>query len=230
MAGGAVAVLTGDIVRSSLLTGGERDQLLELLSGLPDSLASAFLGSGPYRIDVFRGDSWQLLVPQAALAPRVGLYFRARLRADFEDLRLDSRVGLGIGPADVPADSDLGSADGPAFRLSGQALEALGEGSGMRLEFPSEIDSLLVDSFNVLLRLVDLQIERWTPKQAFAVARALTGLTQQRIAERWPGAPISQQAVAQHLDRAGWHGVERAVEFLERAIGTDLPPEEGVPS
>jgi hypothetical protein len=219
---GPLAVLTGDVVRSSILSAAGREELLEILVGLPESLPLAFPGTGSYRVDVFRGDSWQLLVPEAELGPRIGVYLRARLRAAFGEQRMDTRVGLGIGLADLSGLPDLGRADGPAFRLSGQALEGLGERSGMRLALPARVHPLFAEGFNALLGLVDVQLSRWTTKQAYAVAHALANKTQQKIADGWPGGPITQQAVGQHLDRAGFQGLDQALAYLEKALPTLL--------
>jgi hypothetical protein len=46
----------------------------------------------------------------------------------------------------------------------------------------------------------------------------LKGWTQEKIAKEWSPTGISQQAVAQHLERAKWFAVERAVKCFERCI------------
>lgn len=213
-----VAILTGDIVRSTDLAADERRQLHGLLLGMPKELAREFQRDGPYMVDVFRGDSWQLLVSEATEALRIGLYLRARLRSALLSRKTDTRLGIGIGTADLQGISELGQADGPAFRQSSQALEAVGQGQGMAIELPTWVDESLAAGLAVQLDLLDLPASHWTQKQAEAVARALAGWTQERIGHEWSEGAISQQAVGQHLERAGWGKVERAVDYFEETV------------
>ena len=70
------------------------------------------------------------------------------------------------------------------------------------------------------MQLIDVLALDWTVRQAQAVAGALWGWTQERIGESWPQGAISQQAVGQHLDRAGWGGVESALQFFEQTLAS----------
>ena len=208
-----VAVLTGDIVRSSKLSGKDRPRLHSAISTAADDLRRHFNAAIPYDIDVFRGDSWQLLVSDPRQALRVALYFRARLRSQFDDAKVDTRIAIGIGGVDFLPESGVSTGDGDAFRRSGWAFEELGRSS--RMAFSAAENARCID---VVVRLVDHPATYWTARQAYAVSQALFGHTQEEIAESWVDRPITQQAVAQHLARAGWHAVDTAVSFFEEFI------------
>ena len=212
--GRRVAVLTGDIVRSSKLTSQSRSDLHSAIAETSDSIKSQFGDAIPYAVDVFRGDSWQLLVSDAGLALRVALFFRAFLRSRFEDVRIDTRISIGVGGVDFLPESGVSTGDGEAFRRSGWAFEELGR--SFRMTYSSEDASARY--LDVIVRLVDHPATFWTSRQAYAVSQALLGHTQEVIAEQWVDRPITQQAVAQHLARAGWHAVDTAVSFFEEDV------------
>lgn len=214
-----VAVLTGDVVRSSKWSGSERALLHDAISTVSAEIQQYFSPSIPYEIDLFRGDSWQLLVSEPGQALRVALFFRARLRSRLDAAKVDSRIAIGVGSVDFLPESGVSTGDGDAFRRSGWAFEELGR--SFRMAFSAEGET--ARCLNVVVRLVDHPAAFWTPRQAYAISQALLGLTQEQIAESWVDRPITQQAVAQHLARAGWHAVDTAVTFFEESITGATP-------
>jgi len=109
----------------------------------------------------------------------------------------------------------LAVGDGEAFRRSGQALERLPRGARMGLALPADIEA---QDLRVILDLIDIQARRWSDRQALAVAGALLGWTQTQIAQGLFEPPISQQAVAQHLSRAGWRAIWKAIAYFESRL------------
>jgi hypothetical protein len=71
-------------------------------------------------------------------------------------------------------------------------------------------------TFDTIVRLIDAIATRWTDKQALAISGALRGMKQEEIAEKLWEKRITQQAVAQHLSRAGWDAVEKGIEYFEK--------------
>ena len=209
------AVLTGDVIGSSRLGDRARRRLHEALHFAGRNLRARFGEVVPYPLAVFRGDSWQLLVVPPARALRVGLYFRVSLRARMEAREIDTRFAIGIGAIDFIPGADLSGGDGEAFRRSGQALERLPRGARMGLALPADIEA---QDLRVILDLIDIQARRWSHRQALAVAGALLGWTQTQIAQGLFEPPISQQAVAQHLSRAGWRAIWKAIAYFESRL------------
>lgn len=50
----------------------------------------------PYPVDVFRGDSWQLLINDPEKFFEIALYFRSLLKAKSEESNIDTRVSIGV--------------------------------------------------------------------------------------------------------------------------------------
>jgi hypothetical protein len=108
--------------------------------------------------------------------------------------------------------------DGEAFRLSGEALDSMPRTTRMRFRGPSAIGESSSRSIDVCVQLIDTLATRWTGRQALAVCGALLGLTQERIARTWFRERVTQQAVAQHLDHAGWNAIQSALLHFESSV------------
>ena len=78
-----VAVLTGDIVDSSGLQRVDQRPVSVLIENASQRLNHNFQSAIHSQMDIFRGDSWQLIVLDPAFAFRIGLFFRAVLRAEY---------------------------------------------------------------------------------------------------------------------------------------------------
>lgn len=212
--GHAYAVLTGDIVASRTLPPATRRQLPKVMQRCSATIARQFAAAGPVGIDLYRGDGWQLLLQQPAAALRVATLIRATLRMSLDRGAADTRVSIGVGGIDFLPGDEVSHGDGPAYRLSGAGLEELDRRCRMLVQIVDRSDPLLA----ALIATTDALITAWTPSQARAVVGALSGHTQGHIAEQWKPAPISQQAVAQHLERARWYAVDPALRAFEETL------------
>ncbi len=208
------AVVTGDIVDSSKLSVEERQRLHRNMKDGSKVLRKVFKESIPLDVDVFRGDSWQLLVADPAVSLRIGLFYRAFLRAAAAASKIDTRMAIAIGTVDFVPDDRVSGGDGQAYRYSGKALEEMTKASNMCFRFPErEIE----ESLDVLVHLLDVLAMNWSDKQALAITGALQGLKQEEIGSLWKPA-ITQQSVNRHLQRAGWFPVEKAIGFFEKQL------------
>ena len=216
---GLVVVLTGDIIGSSRLSSHDRKHLMEVMKVAASDVFRAFNDCVPMEADIFRGDSWQLIVSRPAKAMEVALYFRCFIRSGMGPLRMDTRLSMAIGHVDIMPEDRVSQGDGEAYRLSGRALETLKGHQRMAFSFPSTMKGEGLRGIRALVFLIDALFVKWTPRQAEAVKWALRGFNQEETAIRWPGGPVSQQAVAQHLTKAGWHNLSRALGYVREVLG-----------
>jgi hypothetical protein len=205
-------VLTGDIVSSSRINSERGDRVLGEILAVNAKVKAHFPSAVHADIDVFRGDSWQLVARDPLSALRIAILFRALLRSSAD---MDSRVVIGYGKVDYLPEKDVSTGTGEAYTISGMGLKKLIKPVRMKLRFPPGLVSELTMSLDFISGLIDLQVQRWTQKQAEAVAGALVGLTQQQIADSWVEEPVSQQAISQHLDSAGWYQIKSSLHFVE---------------
>ncbi|MBN1142720.1 MAG: hypothetical protein JXB25_13140 [Deltaproteobacteria bacterium] len=210
------AALTGDVIKSSRLDPGARRKLSETLLASGEELRKSFPGLVVDGINLFRGDSVQFLIDDPSKALRAALFFRAALKASGTGPRTDMRLAIGVGTIDFMPESARGGADGEAYRLSGPALDSMGTKQTLCLALPRTLAPLPHPgtALKATVVLTGVLAQRWTAKQALAVKGALCGQTQEEICQSWP-TPVTRQAVAKHLDAAGWFGVEQALAVFE---------------
>ena len=204
-----LAVLTGDVIKSSRLAPGALDAVMAALASGAASM-SGWPGAVPARFTRFRGDGWQCLAPSPAQALRAALFLRAHVRALKFDA--DTRVAVGLGPGDPPESGDLAAAGGSAFEVSGRGLDAMGRAQQFTIGWSSPPPaSALVGA---VFALADEISRLWTPPQAEVLMETLSpGETAQRELADKRG--VSQQAIAQRLSAGGDWAIRRALSALE---------------
>jgi hypothetical protein len=209
------AVITGDFIDSSRLAPKDWDRLHMVMKESSRLLRDSFGEIVPLEVDIFRGDSWQMLVLDPAKALRLSLFYRATIRAKMAHPNLDTRMAIAVGNIDSIPQTRVSEGHGEAYLLSGEALDRLNKSKAGNMCFAHKNDET-ADTFDILIRLMDAIATRWTDKQALAISGALRGMKQEEIAEKLWEKSVTQQAVAQHLGRAGWDAVEKGIEYFEK--------------
>lgn len=176
-----IGVITGDIVNSSkILEAGQRDKLLQIMYQTIEDLKQSF--EEPHiRIDIFRGDSFQILTKEAFQSIVFAVMFRACLIANStKEIRWDARLGIGIGEGEYLVDR-VSESDGEAFHLSGKAFDNLGKGQSMSVLTPDKDFNL---ELKVSTAFADDIISNWTSAQAniFYQLRMNSNITQKQLA------------------------------------------------
>ena len=159
-------IITGDLVNSSDIAAAHRQVVVESLNAVVED----FSPLSAMKLEMFRGDSFQVVVDAAEHALTAALAFRVRLKASPPEKTdaWDARVSVGIGDVSYESDSIVTS-DGEAFRLSGRAFDELGK---KRLAFASP-DADLNETAELNTRFADDVVTALTPKQARIVYHAL---------------------------------------------------------
>lgn len=147
-------IITADVVGSTQMDTEVRNALPEILNGIVDSMQ----GVTPLHLEMYRGDSFQIVVDNYAKAPFVAVLIRIGLMRNScmaNMSKLDARVSVGIGNVSYIADT-IGKSDGEAFVLSGRAFDHLGKKrlvvvtsdekiNGELMVYESILDELLCD-------------------------------------------------------------------------------------
>lgn len=196
-----IAVLTGDVVKSTALSRDERDALF---AGLKAGAAAVEALQGePAQFERFSGDSWQMLV-QPRLALRASLVMRAFIRQ--ESKSFETRISVGIGAVEPLSPEGLGASDGPAFLASGRGLQSLKAAQYFSTNTGDKPVFTLADEIS----------KRWTQAQARVLAYSLLlpHPTQETIAGK---VGISQQSVRNHLAAAGEPALLAALADIEHS-------------
>ncbi len=208
-----VAVLTGDIVKSSLLTGERRHFLYESLQKVSELVKDKYPNDVLFDLAKFRGDGWQLLISNPQKGFEIGLFIRTYIRYKFKPEKLDTRIAIAVGNIDFIPENNVSEGYGSAFSESGRLLDSM-KNQRMIFGFTLENESLSNKLVTSLIKTLDALVTSWTTPQCQSVFQALQGFTQLEIAKQWDPNPISQASVANHLKSAGWDLINKSNEFF----------------
>jgi hypothetical protein len=195
------AVLTGDLINSQ--TAQDTMAYLNALKSVLKQLNAPF----NIKADTFRGDGFQVIPKNPALALHCAIALRAGLiAASPAKERWDARIAIGVGEAETRHQY------GEAFVLSGQGLDSMKRSSlaffcsheelRARIELPTEFVAAIID--------------KWTVVEAKTYyVQLLKGLDQQDTAK---ALKKSRVTVNKALQRAQSRLVDRYLESCETWI------------
>lgn len=175
-----IAVITGDIVKSRKIAPADIDNVITSLKETFEIINNHLLNKkGTF--EIFRGDSFQGIVPYPEKALLVALILRAHLRTFIPSDRKpagmrsdkpilnaysDARVSVGIGKIRYRAEK-VTESQGDAFEKSGHLFDKLKK-DDERLGVATPWGDINKE-LEVECKLADAVIDRWTPNTAEAV-------------------------------------------------------------
>jgi hypothetical protein len=204
-----IAVLTGDLVGSTKRSSDQVDDAMQAIQSAASTAATWQSPAQGTRFTRFRGDGWQICLTEPRLSLRAAVVIQGRLIA----LGMESRISIGIGPADSLGTVDLSDAAGQAFELSGHGLDQMDDMWRLGIakdEIPVE-DQLISD-------LLGERMGRWTAAQAEATSLYLAWPFKVRtLFDIGSELHISPQAVNDRLRGAGCQVVASVLRRWERS-------------
>lgn len=216
------AVLTGDLIQSSRFTAFQREKIWNSIRSDSKKMTELFKSLEIIGPEIYRGDSWQILLSEPYLALRTAFYLRAGLKVHHQT---DTRISIGIGTIEHLPKEGLAQAHGKAFRFSGTGLDMLDKEKMVcwliepmtRNQFqPTSETGILNAYINTALFFASQLADAWSQTEAWAIYKTLEGKTQREITSDWISkAQTTQQNVAKTLSRAGWKAVERLLCVFE---------------
>lgn len=210
-----IGVLTGDVVGSQRITDKERlsrtlDEALELLAVHLDA-----------RGDRYRGDGFQIAVPDPAHAMTAAILMRAALiqQSPSRQIMWDARIAVAVDRGEIPAADRFAAADGDAFVRSGKRLDALSDTPDrLVLVTPSPaLDAELA----LLTRFADDIVSHWSRFSAEVVSLSLLhDESQQALARRLGRA---QPTINRRLGAARWPLIRDYLAHVGMRLTEGLP-------
>lgn len=212
------AVLTGDIIASTKTDLNYKKVIEEIATDIQKY-------DPTFKLDIYRGDTLQMLVNDAKdglfilLAVKAGLrrYSRDKKMLSFRTL-LDARLSLGIGQVDDGNTNDLGSMNGEAFTYSGRTLDKMkSEGAFIKITTGhKELDQ----EFAAVTPLLDAITQRWTTYQAEAIyLYLLKSATQAQIGKE---LNISQRGAGKRLEGGHIDNILQYNDYFKKRLAWKL--------
>lgn len=173
-------VITGDIIESSGIQIKYRDFLLKSIQEIADELSVI----DPLKIEIFRGDSFQMVIDTPENAMKIAVLLRAGLKSHTPKeckKPWDARLSLGVGAISYHADNIVFS-DGEAFQYSGRELDKMGK----RCLIVKTRWSYVNEELQVSTAFADEVVSSWSVPQSQATYQALLyNISQKEIANKF---------------------------------------------
>ncbi len=199
-----IAILTGDIINS-------RSQKSPETWLAPVKLyLNKHVGKSPRTWEVFRGDSFQIMVP-----PEKSLQVALHLKSILKSLGpMDARISIGLGDQIFSGES-ISESSGSAHVYSGERFEALKSNKQslvIRTPWP-DFD----EEMNLFFRFLAVVMDSWTEVSAETAAMIWEGasLSQVDLAKR---IGISQPSVSARYNRARLDEVQELIRYFEKRV------------
>lgn len=210
------AVLTGDLVGSTAHPAERIETAMRAIREAASGISAWHSPVGDTRFTRFRGDGWQIVLAAPLFALRAAAVIQGRLVA----LGLESRISIGIGPAETLGSQDLSDAAGDAFETSGRGLDRMPDAA--RLAIAGEG---VIEQDRIIADLLGERMGRWTAPQAQATAMQLASPDRPpTLHEIGAALGISPQAVNDRLRGAGGQTIASALRRWEAAKARGTGP------
>ena len=205
-------IITGDIVDSSRIKPQNRGELLNCLNIMGEELQCI----SSFTMEMFRGDSFQLLIEDPSAVMRIALLLRAGLihhTPNKEDGIWDARISLGIGNVEFLSENIVTS-DGEAFQYSGRQLDGMGK---QRLAVMTPWKDVN-EELELSTSFIDDIINGWSSKQARMIYLTLRQDSPKKDVAKVIGTSV--QNVRNVLSSAKEHLVRKYLDRYHKLIDT----------
>lgn len=187
------AVITADIVNSTKIEETNRYLLVDELDNIIQDLKRL----SSLRCEMYRGDSFQVLVDDVKYCLEIAVLIRLGLKKSnlLKNTKLDARMAIGVGDVSYEHEQVILS-DGEAFRLSGRTFDKLNK---RRLLIATNINNM-DEPLNVMLAFIDELLEGLSYTQSkYLYDSLLYNMSQMELANVYN---TSQPNIAKHLKSA----------------------------
>ena len=199
------AVITGDIVNSTLLKEADEKRLAAALKQVFDQ----------QKMEFFRGDSFQVYLKDPKQALRLSLISRSRAISFFGEentIPIDVKISIGLGTVQTPVRA-LNTARGEAFILSGRQFDAMTE-SDPRLKIAIN-NPLANEGLQVIADYLNSIFSIMTAKQAEVIFELLKGEVQKTIARK---LKKTKSTIHQRIVSGRWPEIEKLLLRYENIV------------
>lgn len=203
------AVITADIVNSTKIEETNRYLLVDELDNIIQDLKRL----SSLRCEMYRGDSFQVLVDDVKYCLEIALLIRLGLKKSnlLKNGKLDARMAIGVGEVSYEHEQVILS-DGEAFRLSGRTFDKLNK---RRLLIATNINDV-DEPLNVMLAFIDELLKGLSYTQSkYLYDSLLYNMSQMELANVYN---TSQPNIAKHLKSAKENLFRLFFDFAEKTL------------
>lgn len=166
-----------------------------------------------YRVEFYRGDSFQALLNETGQALNTALLCRtAAVMESDANYDFDVRVSIGIGSVVTPVKT-LSTAKGEAFTFSGRGLDEIYKAEKRLCIITS--NPLANTGLEVIADYINHIFKTMTSKQAAVLFELLQGQSQQMVAKK---LKKSKSTINQHVSAGRWPELEKLLHQYQTIV------------
>ena len=226
------ATISADIISYTSLVDTDKRKLESQIRVLLSDLSKT------YKKDFFfgrivQGDYIECAVKKPKHILRIALLLKTFIKSlelkasDTKDSRIKYfnehaiRLAIAVAPL-ATINAEKGIIDGEAIYLSGRAIKNISTSDKQKivikntLFFCSEIKKEQ-DKYETIISLLDTIISKCSSKQCEVIYLKLMGYSEKEISEK---LGKFQSTISQHSTSAGWHSIEKTVNYFEQNISS----------
>jgi len=204
-----IVVITGDIIGSRKVENESYDNLLYTLETTLQLVASKF---GKVKYDIYRGDSFQVIIPEIQSAIKIALLIRLALKS--EDKSFDARLSIGIGEYDLNR-SYVKRSTGEAYILSGTGIDKLKNQNFVIYTNNPKFQARI----SLLTKFVDSTLTELTQKQSEVMYKYFTSASTEKahdlIAE---SMGTTRENITQILNKGKYRLLEEYIDTINNSL------------
>ena len=205
-----VAVLTGDIVKSSKMPDNELKELMNQIDSMLNRFKKVYHG---LRYELFRGDSFQVVLFQPEHSIKLATLIRALVVQSSVDIRhmYDVRISIGLGDIN-PLNDKVTTSNGQAFTYSGHQLDKMKVRERLVFKSPNKT---LNEDMTISSSMISVIISQWTLKRANIIFYMLCNVSREDICSQFH---VSNSGLSAFLTASNYYELLNALQWSEERI------------
>lgn len=223
------ATISADIISYTSLSEGDKRNIENKIKNLLIELTEKYKNDGFFG-RIIQGDYIECAIKTSRNALRIALLLKTFIKSiELQNTTGDKGIkyykehGIRLAVAVAPLttiDSNKGIIDGEAIYMSGRAIKDYSTSNKKKIVIKNTMffcsqDKYIYEQFDTIFSLLDTLISRCSAKQCKVIYLRLLGLSENEISER---LKKNQSTISQHSTAAGWHSIDKSVNYFEKNI------------
>ncbi len=221
------AAISADVIAYTSLSEADRRNLEDKIKEVLDDLTQKY---EHFYGRIIQGDYIECAIPDSKHALRIALllktfiksielqnYTRSKGIKYFKEHGI--RLALAVAPL-TTVNPQRGIIDGEAIYLTGRLLRNYSTANKQRIVIKKTMfflspNKYVAEQFETIVTLLDTLIARCSAKQCEVIYLRLLGMSETAVSKK---LGKNQSTISQHSTAAGWHAIEKAVNYFENYI------------
>ncbi len=221
------AAISADVISYTSLSEADRRNLEDKIRKILDELSQKYKD---FYGRIIQGDYIECAMPDSKPALRIALLLKTYIKSIELQNNVKNkgikyfkehgiRLALAIAPL-TTINPQRGIIDGEAIYLTGRLIRNYSTANKQRIVIKKTMyflspDEKIAEQFETIVTLLDTLIARCSAKQCEVIYLRLLGMSEMAVSKK---LGKNQSTISQHSTAAGWHAIDKAVNYFENYI------------